>query len=174
MTAKKTSRGRSGASNPARSSAKKTTKRPANAEEMPGTGLSLADLSRVNAKYLQYESLEERTKEVERVKRFIIANLARTALGIMKSAEKGTNAAGAKLLWDFAELEQLPTLAAAPPDGTQAPTIESAPAGAGEAEDDDDPTKAVLSFYKKLGITPPRLKPPVPVMAAAEEAGTLV
>jgi len=173
MTAKKTSRGRSGAGKAAKSSTRKTAKRTADGgEELSGTGLSLADLSRVSAKYLQYESLEERRKEVERVKRFIIANLARMALGMMKNAEKGSNAAGAKLLWDFAEIELLPKAPGSVPEATQALAAESAAPVGAKPEGDNDPMKAVLSFYKKLGITPPRLKPPVTVAeeAAAETA----
>ncbi len=149
---------------------KKTAKQSiSSGEELAGAGLSLGDLARLNGRYEKFESLEERVKEVERVKRAIFANLMRTALGMMKNAEKGTNAAGAKLLWDFAEIDKLPNRAE--------PQAETAAAGdvaaASQAEEDDDPTKAVLSFYKKLGMTPPKLKPLPsgnPEAAAAHEA----
>jgi hypothetical protein len=133
--------------------------------ELSGGGLSLCDQARLNGKYEKFESLEARLKEVERVKRAIFANLMRTALGMMKNAEKGTNAAGAKLLWDFAEIDKLPTAAAAQPEAAQTSTVAGDIPAAVQAED-DDPTKAVLSFYKKLGIEPPKLKPP----KAAESA----
>jgi hypothetical protein len=106
-------------------------------------------------------------KEVERVKRFIFANLMRTAVGMAKNAQKGTNSAGAKLLWDFAEIDKLPR------PGTQAPSSAAATevgdACAEEKAGDDDPTKAVLSFYKKLGMTPPKLKPPKAAEVDEEE-----
>jgi hypothetical protein len=128
-------------------------------DELAGAGLSLADLARLNGKYEKFESLEERVKEVERVKRAIFANLMRTALGMMKQAEKGSNAAGAKLLWDFAEIDQLPKSCGEPAETAQASEIAGNARAAGQAEDDDDPTTAVLAFYKKLGMTPPKLKP---------------
>jgi len=133
--------------------------------ELSGGGLSLSDQARLNGKYEKYESIEERVKEVERVKRFVVANLGRTALGMMKSAEKGSNAAGAKLLWELAEIDKLPKLEAAVPEPAQAPAAAADCAAAHPAED-DDPMKAVFSFYKKLGMTPPKLKPP---KAAVEE-----
>ena len=123
--------------------------------------MSLSDQSRLTGKYEKFESLEERVKEVERVKRFIFANLGRTALGMMKSAEKGTNAAGAKLLWDFAEIDKL--LLTVVTQAQVAPTtLAAADAPTADQVEDDDPTKAVLSFYKKLGMEPLRLTPPQP------------
>jgi hypothetical protein len=149
---------------------KKTTKRSvAESDELSGAGLGLADQARANGKYEKFESLDERVKEVERVKRFIFANLMRTAVGMTKNAEKGTNAAGAKLLWDFAEIDKLPTASA----GQAGPAAPSPVAGdtptAESAVDDDDPTKAVLSFYKKLGMTPPKLRPPKPMESVEDE-----
>jgi hypothetical protein len=140
----------------------------AEGDELSGAGLSLADQARLNGKYEKYESIDERVKEVERVKRFIIANLMRTAVGMTKNAEKGTNSAGAKLLWDFAEIDKLPRPSAAQEHATQDSAVAADSLAACEA--DDDPMKAVLSFYKKLGMEPPRLKPPKPVESAEDEA----
>jgi hypothetical protein len=173
MTVKK---GGTGKGKPAKS--KKQSKMAKNgsatdSNEVSGEGLSLSDQARLNGKYEKFESLEERVKEVERVKRFIVANLGRTALGMMKSAEKGSNAAGAKLLWELAEIDQLPK-----PSMAQTGTAERGASAAAAPEDtaaispaeDDDPTKAVLSFYKKLGMTPPELKPPKAVENLDTEA----
>ncbi len=174
MAAKKAATGKSRASKAAtrvKKQPQKITKGPVNdGDELAGAGLSLGDMARLNGKYEKFEALEERVKEVERVKRAIFANLMRTALGMMKQAEKGSNAAGAKLLWDFAEIDKLPESDAEQAQAGQASAVAVDGQAAIQAEDDDDPTKAVLAFYKKLGMTPPRLKP----AKAAEEAESAV
>jgi hypothetical protein len=169
MAAKKSGTAKSTARKTSKQSKKTARRSVAEGHEPSGAGLSLSDQARLTGKYEKFESLDERVKEVERVKRFIFANLGRTALGMMKSAEKGTNAAGAKLLWEFAEIDKLPT-ASAGQAGPAAPSTVAGDAPAAASAVDDDPTKAVLSFYKKLGMTPPKLGPPKPVEAMEAEA----
>ena len=105
--------------------------------------------------YTIFKRLENRQKAVEQSRRAVFAHLDKITQENIKLAQNG-NSAIAKFLFDFAGINQLP----AP---TEASSKAAKSASAGEAKDDNDPTKAVLSFYKKLGITPPKLKPPKPV-----------
>jgi hypothetical protein len=102
--------------------------------------------------YTKFKRLENRQKVVEQNRRAVYAHLDKITQENIKLAKKG-NAAIAKFLFEFAGINQLPALADASSKRRKA---------VGECEDkaDDDPTKAVLSFYKKLGMTPPRLRPP--------------
>ncbi len=135
------------------------TKRIVENDEGSG-GSNLGLHAQLNGKYLQFESIEERRKEVERVRRAIYANLMRIAIGMANTAASGSNAGGAKVLFEFAGIDELPELGETQAETTQpAPDAGAAAANVAADELDDDPTKAVLSFYKKLGMTPPRLKP---------------
>lgn len=112
--------------------------------------------------YTKFKRLENRQKTVEQNRRAVYAHLDKITQENIKLAKKG-NSAIAKFLFEFAGINQLPARVEASSKATKA-------ACACEAKDDDDPTKAVLSFYKKLGMTPPKLKPPKPLEAAETEA----
>ncbi len=116
------------------------------------------------AEYPRYASLEARQKAVERSKRSIYAHLNKVTNAHIDLAVKG-NCQSAKFLCEFAGIDDL---APTPALGKSQPNTSNL-----SAEVDDDPTKAVLSFYKKLGMTPPRLKPPK-AAETAEEAQTIV
>ena len=104
--------------------------------------------------YTIFKRLENRQKAVEQNRRAVYAHLDKITQENIKLATKG-NSAIAKFLFDFAGITQLPAVAEKSSKAAKA-------ACACEAKDDDDPSNAVLSFYKKLGMTPPKLKPPKP------------
>jgi hypothetical protein len=112
--------------------------------------------------YTKFKRLENRQKAVEQNRRAVYAHLDKITQENIKLAKKG-NSAIAKFLFDFAGINQLPALVEASSKARKA-------ASGGENKTDEDPTKAVLSFYKKLGMTPPKLKPPRPVEAVEAEA----
>lgn len=105
------------------------------------------------AQYPKYVSLEAREKMVARSKRAVFAHLNKITNAHINLAAKG-NCQSAKFLFEFAGIEKLPALAA----------LERAKAAFGYTTI-DDPTRAVQSFHQRLGIDPPRLKPPKPVEA---------
>ena len=115
------------------------------------------------AKYLRYAALEARQKAVERSKRAVYAHLNKIANAHINLAAKG-NCQSAKFLFEFAGIDDM-SLALGAIESRCKTSISSA--------SDDDPRKAVLSFYQKLGITPPKLKPPVSAATPAEEAPAL-
>jgi hypothetical protein len=123
---------------------------------------------RLAGKYLKFEPLEARQKQVARVTRGIYANLPKIASALIELALKG-NTAAAKFLVDFAGIEELPGLGE-----TEAESPESAAAASTTDSADDDPTKAVLSFYKKLDMKAPKLKPPKAETIAMQEAAPAV
>ncbi|MFZ0705650.1 MAG: hypothetical protein WAM71_08620 [Candidatus Korobacteraceae bacterium] len=105
------------------------------------------------AQYPRYVSLEAREKMVARSKRAVYAHLNKITNAHINLAAKG-NCQSAKFLFEFAGIDKMPALA----------LLEKTKAAFGYPTD-DDPTKAVLSFYKKLGIDPPKLTPPKPAEA---------
>ncbi len=113
------------------------------------------------AEYARYASLEVRQKAVERSKRAIYAHLNKVTNAHINLAVKG-NCQSAKFLFEFAGIDDL----------AAAPALGKARAGVSNssAEVDDDPTQAVLSFYKKLDMQPPRLKPPQAAEAVEADA----
>lgn len=128
----------------------------------------LAWKSRLKAEYAQFKLLEERIRVVEQSRRGVYAHLVDVIHSNIDLAGEG-NYLAAKFLMEFAGIDKLPML-------SQEQVKNPAPAGEGtvtkKADDnDDDPTKAVLSFYKKLGMEPLRLKPPQPERET-EEAQT--
>ena len=100
------------------------------------------------AQYPRYVSSEAREKVVARSKRAVYAHLNKITNAHINLAARG-NCQSAKFLFEFAGIDKMPALAA--PEQTKSKLAYAT---------DDDPTKAVLSFYKKLGMTPPKLKPP--------------
>jgi hypothetical protein len=102
--------------------------------------------------YTKFKRLENPQKVVEQNRRAVYAHLDKITQENIKLAKKG-NAAIAKFLFEFAGIHHLPALVEA------SSKRQKTPRGC-EDKADDDPTKAVLSFYKKLGMTPPKLKPP--------------
>ncbi len=112
--------------------------------------------------YTKFKRVENRQKAVEQNQRAVYAHLDKIVQENIKLAKRG-NSAIAKFLFDFAGINQLPALVEASSKAKKA-------ASGGEHKTDDDPTKAVLSFYKKLGMTPPKLKPPKPVESESNEA----
>jgi hypothetical protein len=112
--------------------------------------------------YTKFKRLENRQKAVEQNRRAVYAHLDKITQENIKLAKKG-NSAIAKFLFDFAGINQLPAPVEASSKARKA-------ASGVENKTDDDPTKAVLSFYKKLGMTPPKLKPPKPVESDDVEA----
>jgi hypothetical protein len=112
--------------------------------------------------YTKFKRLENRQRAVEQNQRAVYAHLDKIVQENIKLAKKG-NSAIAKFLFDFAGINQLPAL-------VEASTKARKAASGCEHKADDDPTKAVLSFYKKLGMTPPKLKPPKPVESEDNEA----
>ena len=105
------------------------------------------------AQYPRYVALEAREKMVARSKRSVYAHLNKITNAHINLAAKG-NCQSAKFLFEFAGIDKMPALA----------VLEKTRAALGYPMG-DDPTKAVLSFYQKLGMTPPKLKPPKPVEA---------
>ena len=122
---------------------------------------------RLTGKYLRFEPLPVRQQEVARVQWAIYANLPKITSALIELAVKG-NTAAAKFLVDFAGVQHLPTMGKIQESGAEVSGHDSGD------ELNDDPSKAVLSFYQRLGVTPPRLKPPATVVAAAEETATAV
>lgn len=116
---------------------------------------------RLKGQYSKYRALQHRESVVEQARRAVYAYLLEITHENIELAKQG-NCSAAKFLTKLAGIDEMPARVAAMSKGKK------------QADGDDDPNKAVAAFYHKLGITPPRLKPPVPVMAAAEEAGTLV
>lgn len=102
------------------------------------------------AQYPRYVLLEAREKMVERSKRAVYAHLNKITNAHINLAAKG-NCQSAKFLFEFAGIDKMPALA----------VLERTKAALGYVTD-EDPTKAVKSFYRKLGMTPPKLKPPKP------------
>ncbi len=105
--------------------------------------------------YTRFKRLENRQKAVEQNRRAVYAHLDKITHENIKLAKKG-NAAIAKFLFEFAGINQLPAHAEAAPKTRNELSAQKA---------DDDPSAAVLSFYSKLGMTPPKLKPKRPVAA---------
>jgi hypothetical protein len=101
------------------------------------------------AEYARYESIDVRQKAVERAKRSIYAHLHEiTNAHINLSVGKG-NVQSAKFLFEFAGIDDFPTalaLSESQPDPRN--TSSGQPC-------EEDPSKAVLAFYDKLGVTPP-------------------
>jgi len=125
---------------------------------------SLAWKSRLKAEYAQFKLLEERIRVVEQSRRGVYAYLVDMIHSNIDLAGEG-NYLAAKFLMEFAGIDKLPVLSQ---EQARNPTV-AAEAGAQKAdEEEDDPTKAVLSFYKKLGMTPLRLKPPKPTTETQE------
>ena len=120
---------------------------------------SLAWKSRLKAEYAQFKLLEERIRVVEQSRRGVYAYLVDVIHSNIDLAGEG-NYLAAKFLMEFAGIDKLPVLSQ---EQARNPTVAAEGTGTQKAdEEEDDPTKAVLSFYKKLGMTPLRLKPPQP------------
>lgn len=111
--------------------------------------------------YTKFARLENRQKAIEQNRRAVYAHLDEITRENIKLAKKG-NSAIAKFLFEFAGINQVPALVKASSKSKKAVRV-------GEEKTEDDPTKAVLSFYKKLGIEPPKLKPPKTVEAEGDE-----
>lgn len=101
------------------------------------------------AKYPRYALLEVRQEVVERSKRAVYAHLTKMTNAHINLAAKG-NCQSAKFLFEFAGIYDL-SAAPGPAD--------SQPNAFNPAAILEDPSKAVLSFYKKLGTKPPQLAP---------------
>jgi hypothetical protein len=115
---------------------------------------------REKLQYAEFRRLENRQKAVEQNRRAVFAHLDEITGENIKLAKKG-NSAIARFLFEFAGINQVPA---------QVTTSKAKKrAAGGEEKMEDDPTKAVRSFYKKLGITPPRLKPPKVVEEGEQE-----
>jgi hypothetical protein len=175
MAAKKAARSKSQASKPAGKkaaavpSAASRAKTSKGKEEKPTNRKNtLAWKSRLKAEYAVYESLQERRKVVQQAIRGVYAYLIDMVHSNIDLAGEG-NYSAAKFLMEFAGVDELAALILANAETTPAAQPPTPHATEVAVEDDDDPTKAVLSFYKKLGMTPPRLKPPKPVEAAEQE-----
>jgi hypothetical protein len=112
--------------------------------------------------YTKFKRLVNRQKAVEQNRRAVYAHLDKITQENIKLAKKG-NSAIAKFLFDFAGINQLPARVETSSKARKATSGD-------ENKVDEDPTKAVLSFYKKLGMTPPKLRPPKPVEAVETEA----
>ncbi len=117
--------------------------------------------TRIKPRYTKFARLENRQKAIEQNRRAVYAHLDEITRENIKLAKKG-NSAIAKFLFEFAGINQVPAMVKASSKSKKAVTV-------GEEKGDDDPTKAVLSFYKKLGIEPPKLKPPKAVEAEGDE-----
>jgi hypothetical protein len=104
--------------------------------------------------YTRFKLMTNRRKTVEQNRRAVYAHLDEITKENIKLAKKG-NAAIAKFLFEFAGIKAM----AAVPEGSSRSKKASA-----------DPRKAVLSFYKKMGIDPPNLKPPKTVEGEEAEA----
>ena len=117
---------------------------------------------RVKTPYLKFKRLENRQRVVEQARRAVFAYLNEITHENIELAKQG-NSSIAKFLLDFAGIGQIPALAAS------SKSSKKSAAGCGcEANADDDPSAAVLSFCNRLGMTLPKLKPPKAV--EAEEA----
>ena len=108
---------------------------------------------RVKSPYLKFKRLENRQKVIEQARRAIYAYLLEMTHENIELAKKG-NSSVAKFLMNFAGIDEF-----AAAGGATAKKAKAAQKCACETRVADDPGKAVLSFYKKLGMEPPQLKP---------------
>ena len=159
--------GKKGVTAPSAASKAKTSK--VKEEKSTNRKNTLAWKSRLKAEYALFESLQERRKVVQQAIRGVYAYLIDMVHSNIDLAGEG-NYSAAKFLMEFAGVDELAALVLANAEPAQAAQPSTSPDTKAAAEDDDDPTKAVLSFYKKLGMEPPRLKPPKPAETAETES----
>jgi hypothetical protein len=146
-------------------------------QELPGTIFidrnSPAWKRRIAAMYPDFKSVEERIKRFEQAQRSIYKYLPEITHENIEHARNG-NTEAARLLMELAGIFELPaSVEKAPkkkaPEAEAEAAIEPKAAPATKI-DLNDPMTSVLSFYKKLGMTPPRLKP----VQAAEVTPALI
>jgi len=134
--------------------------------EPPGTIFidknSAAWKRKLQAQYPQFKSPEAQTRVLQRAKRAVYPHLMDLTQTAIVRADNG-NQEAANFLVQLLGLPELPaSVEKAPKKKAAAPEAElegvkaATPA---KTIDLNDPMKSVLSFYKKLGMTPPRLKP---------------
>jgi hypothetical protein len=127
----------------------------------------LARLAKLKGEYALYKSLEERHKVVERARRAVFAHLMEVTFGNIELAGNGNYSAG-KLLLEFAGIDELPALEQASPEPAA-----KADAPAVSETKTESPAEAVLAFYKRLGLNPPKLKKQAqPETAASQPAAS--
>jgi hypothetical protein len=158
MTVDRTRQGRFARKSPQISSDAATTAKLTTETNKTGGPKAKKKGKRAKPLYAKFNRLESRQKAVEQNRRAVYAHLDEITRENIKLAKKG-NSAIAKFLFEFAGINQVPAL-------VKATSRTKKNATGGEEKTDDDPTKAVLSFYKKLGIDPPKFKPPKPVELA--------
>jgi len=114
---------------------------------------------RLKAAYRKFKSVENRQAVVERLRRVVFEYMQEITHKNIELAKQG-NCSSAKFLMQLAGIDEIPAVVE---------KVSRRKKGACAAA---DPTEAVFSFSRKLGMEPLKLKPPKPVEAElSEDAG---